>query len=936
MALPSASLNPNARPFIPRNTLLKQRQLNIGHINICSLRNKMHVVRRVMEKSTLDLLAVTETWLDSGISDNEVLLPGTTLFRRDRPCALDCSCLSSCEPCKKGGGICIYVKDDVSVTPVSTYTHERLELMWIRIGPARNNNTLIGCIYRPPSEPVNYWDHLAAATEQLDGENVVLMGDINVDFLNQNSSLFKHLKASLLLPCRLYNTVKVATRITSSTRVLIDCILTNINSVSDASVFDCEFSDHRLVTSTLPPLDAVPSHTVTSQTRLRRDYRGFDSRRFCELLSSAGLHHFATTSVNLMLTEWTGKFNAVLDAVAPHTLKNRRRPDRKKCPFMTDALLALIRKRKSAFKRLKAANFQDLNLSAQFKRLRSQCNNMYRHLQNRYFADQCRQYEREPRQFWKVLNTITKRSPPRQTVTIPAEQLNDYFHSIVTDDNASYNTPMGPANATDLCSFDVVCVEEIKLRIDSLQLRKAPGPDGILPCLLKVSKDVIAHSLTILFNASLSSGTFPTLFKLANITPILKSGHASRGSPSNHRPVSLTSVLAKLLEQLVFSRLQEFFQDRCPFHEDQFGFRKHRSTAQLLTKVTNDWLLARDAGLVTAVVCIDLRKAFDTVKHQQLLLGLAEVGVVGTALHWFASYLRDRQQRVVCNSELSRFLPVSSGVPQGTILGPLLFNIYVRNLPLTAEANDCKLPMFADDMTLYASRSTPCTAVNTVSTALASISLDLQLLLPTVPPPILFQHQPLTQVDSTRILGVIVDCHLTWTAHVDHLVKKVCMKVGALRRSFRQLSRKAKKLFVLSVILPDLLYCCSCFLTKLSVRDRTRMSSLFRRVILTFAKFVHTNHVVLQLPSLSDLFPRSSSTARTRSHSNSAVLVCKFRTTDGVNSFSNRAALFFNALPVDWSNHHCTLVFAHNLHQLLQDQAAFKKYFDILFGNVST
>jgi len=377
-----------------------------------------------------------------------------------------------------------------------------------------------------------------AATEQLDGENVVLMGDINVDFLNQNSSLFKHLKASLLLPCRLYNTVKVATRITSSTRVLIDCILTNINSVSDASVFDCEFSDHRLVTSTLPPLDAVPSHTVTSQTRLRRDYRGFDSRRFCELLSSAGLHHFATTSVNLMLTEWTGKFNAVLDAVAPHTLKNRRRPDRKKCPFMTDALLALIRKRKSAFKRLKAANFQDLNLSAQFKRLRSQCNNMYRHLQNRYFADQCRQYEREPRQFWKVLNTITKRSPPRQTVTIPAEQLNDYFHSIVTDDNASYNTPMGPANATDLCSFDVV-----------------------------------------------------TLFKLANITPILKSGHASRGSPSNHRPVSLTSVLAKLLEQLVFSRLQEFFQDRCPFHEDQFGFRKHRSTAQLLTKVTNDWLL---------------------------------------------------------------------------------------------------------------------------------------------------------------------------------------------------------------------------------------------------------------------------------------------------------------------------------------------------------
>ena len=168
---------------------------------------------------------------------------------------------------------------------------------------------------------------------------------------------------------------------------------------------------------------------------------------------------------------------------------------------------------------------------------------------------------------------------------------------------------MGPAKSDDLTTFSAVTVGEVKLRIGDLQSNKAPGPDGILPCLLKISKDVIALSLAIFFNTSLSSGQFPSLFKIANITPILKSTQGPRDCPSNYRPVSLTSILAKLLEGLVFSRIHLFFNDRCPFHVDQFGFRKHRSTGQLLTKVTNDWLVSRDAGLHTAVVCIDLKKS---------------------------------------------------------------------------------------------------------------------------------------------------------------------------------------------------------------------------------------------------------------------------------------------------------------------------------------
>eukprot|EP00117_Sycon_ciliatum_P022663 scpid21797/ scgid3102/ RNA-directed DNA polymerase from mobile element jockey; Reverse transcriptase len=727
-------LNPHAPAFTPSSPLqpsapvsCSYTHIKVGHINICSLRHKTHIIAKLIDQHALDLLAVTETWLDSSISDNEVSVPGAILFRRDRPCAEGCSCLSSCSPCRKGGGICMYVNDQVNVTPVLTHSHASLELMWLRTGTV-NDGVLFGCIYRPPSESVEYWTRLATATEQLDSENVVLLGDVNVDFLHQASSVFQHLKNTLLLPCGMANKVQDATRITASTRTSIDCILTNIDLVTSASVIDCEFSDHRLVLSTVPLPTAGTRNSDTDgqqPSRQRRDYRGFDADRFCGMLLSSNLHHFATTDTDLMLDEWAEKFNAALDIAAPYVPRKRPKRNRKTCPFMTKALLDLIRERKSAFKKLKAANFRDMVIMAQFKRLRSQSNNLYRHLQNRYFADRCRTYEREPRQFWKILNTITKRTPQRQTVTIPAERLNDYFHAIVTDNHATYDLPMGPANSTDLRTFEAVTVSEVKRLISALQSRKAPGPDGIMPFLLKVSKDVVALSLTILYNTSLSSGHFPSRFKIAHITPILKSKQGPRNCPSNHRPVSLTSILAKLLEQLVFSRLQVFFQERCPFHEDQFGFRKHRSTEQLLTKVTNDWLLAREAGLHTAVVCVDLKKAFDTVQHQQLLIAIAAVGISGIALAWLQSYLRGRQQRVVTYIGTSPLVPVTSGVPQGTILGPVLFNLYVRKLPLTADALSCKLPMFADDMTLYASRRSPNEAVGAVNKVLSVLALDL-------------------------------------------------------------------------------------------------------------------------------------------------------------------------------------------------------------------
>jgi len=287
---------------------------------------------------------------------------------------------------------------------------------------------------------------------------------------------------------------------------------------------------------------------------------------------------------------------------------------------MTHELRVLIRKRKKAFKQLKESKFADVDISRTFKQLRTKCNNLYRQLQNRHFHELCTKYTRSPAKFWKVINTVTRRTPRRDNVPLDATCLNQYFHTTVTDNTASYQLPLGPERADDLTTFEAVDAQTVEHLLNGLQPRKAPGPDGILPVLLKVASEVIAPSLAAIFNVSLSKGVVPRAFKLAHVTPIRKSRQQDATKQSNYRPISLTSVLSKLLEKIVHRQLEEHFEDNWPYSEHQYGFMRKRSTAQLLTRITNDWQLANDSGLTTAVVFIDVSKAFDKVTHQTLLL----------------------------------------------------------------------------------------------------------------------------------------------------------------------------------------------------------------------------------------------------------------------------------------------------------------------------
>ena len=342
--------------------------------------------------------------------------------------------------------------------------------------------------------------------------------------------------------------------------------------------------------------------------------------------------------------------------------------------------------------------------------------------------------------------------------------------------------------------------------LKNLKPSKSPGPDQIRPSELKMVAKEIAWSVSILFNETLVTGELPQEFKMGNIVPLLKPGKTNTALPSNYRGITLTCIFSKVLERIVYDQITTYLRERNILSESQYGFRTGHSCADLLTVAIDDWLLAQDSKMHTAIIFIDLSKAFDNVQHQLLLLKLQQHGIGGSALAWLVLELPvSTLPKCYAQWLIIRVLLLIKGVPQGSVLGPLLFNIYVAGLPSIAEQHNASLPSFADDMSLYCSRKTEEEACRDASQALDAISLSLQeigltmntdkttamvvnprrktqsMASQTAGGSIYCQGRQVAIVSCSRVLGVIIDNNLTWSAHVDPVHSKVARKIGALR-----------------------------------------------------------------------------------------------------------------------------------------------------------
>ena len=498
--------------------------------------------------------------------------------------------------------------------------------------------------------------------------------------------------------------------------------------------------------------------------------------------------------------------------------------------------------RDKALKAAKTNRSDDLWVT--YKHLKNKVNHLMRKNKREYSANQISQNQNNSKKMWRCLRDLVPKSLPispnsinvdganvSENVNI-AEAFNDFFisnASKITKDLLRNPSQPGMDEGKNAglfhSQFDLTLITRdfVLKQIDNLSIDKAIGEDHISCKLLKMTKNIIAESLCDIINKSLSTGVVPRKWKKARVVPIFKSGDIS--SMNNYRPISILPIVSKIIERAVHQQLSEFLDANDLLHPNQSGFRPKHSTATALAKLVNQWSLNIDNNKISGVAFIDLRKAFDTVDHELLLHKLACIGCSKKTITWFKSYLGDRQQVTQFKGAKSHPSTIKLGVPQGSILGPLLFSIYVNSLPECVPEGI--IDMYADDTTLTVSANDATVLEEKLTVALKRVMAwirDNRLVLNAEKTCVMIigSHANLRKIESftislngnlikrvqfTKCLGVMIDEELKWFKQVDNVCKLTQKSIGMLKRAKCFLPVQSLRLLYNSLVLPRFDYC---------------------------------------------------------------------------------------------------------------------------------
>ena len=368
---------------------------------------------------------------------------------------------------------------------------------------------------------------------------------------------------------------------------------------------------------------------------------------------------------------------------------------------------------------------------------------------------------------------------------------NEYFCAQCRLDSESVVLPPLPdITNTRFISNITTTVTEVNNLLKGIDISKACGVDGVGNHLLKLSADGISQSFASIINISFSTGVFPKAWKFANVIPIFKK--ANRQHKENYRPISLLPALSKIPEKIVFNRLYNFLLDINFLSPYQSGFRPGDSTVNQLIYIVHKIHEALDSGNEVRMGFLDISKAFDKVWHKGLIFKLKTIGVRGPLLNWIVSYLSQRKQRVVINGQSSDWGDIEAGVPQGSVLGPLLFLIYINDITKNLQSN-CFL--FADDSSLFQIVSDPHSTSISLNRDLEEIESWSRDWLVTINaektesitfstkrikpyhPPLFYNNTQIKEVSKHIHLGVTLTSNLSWKAHILKIYEKASKRL---------------------------------------------------------------------------------------------------------------------------------------------------------------
>ena len=450
-----------------------------------------------------------------------------------------------------------------------------------------------------------------------------------------------------------------------------------------------------------------------------------------------------------------------------------------------------------------------------------------------------------------------------------ADVLNHQYAAVFTkEDMSSLPTPSLKTIESEL---DVtITTERVHSKLKALKVDKSPGPDELHPRVLQELADQLAVPIALLFSSSITTGEVPRQWKIATVTPIYKKG--DKTDPANYRPVSLTSVLCKLLERILGEDIISHLKENSLLCDQQHGFASGKSTVTNLLEALDIWTEALSHNLPVDIVFLDYAKAFDTVPHQRLLAQIRSFGIKNNILQRIRSFLTGRRQRVKVNGVLSDWIDVTSGVPQGSVLGPLLFSIFVCDVPKLLRGF---ISMFADDTKVYdiiheMNGTNGHIDLQVDIDALQEWAKTMQMLFHPLKCKVMHlglknpgreytmkttdgAEHTLEEVSEEKDLGVIIDDKLTFSKHVTNQVNKANRIIGAIRHTFVNLDKANFLPLYKSIVRPHLEYASVVSGPKFK-KDKDALEQVQRRATRLVSGLSHLSYQErlqnLNLPSL--------------------------------------------------------------------------------------
>jgi len=795
-------------------------------MNIIGINNKFEELLSLLKSFAKlpNCIVLVETWLSPEIAAYFAINGYTAhhLFRAG----------------KRGGGISVFVSNETSqirFTSADTINNN-LELIKIelRIDSAPYN---LFAIYRPPNGDIGHFlSKLEDSISISPNTSTLLAGDFNIDLLDGNNFGPAFRLKTLLVSFGFTLDINKVTRLNPSTNTkgtLIDHIWTNFDMVSPLSrVISYQLSDHFPLS-----LSFFPNNKPRNSTKTVIQFRQMNTKnveKFVDKLNNLSLDHQLLSGD--ICDKWNRFYTVLTESFhACCPLKTKIADKRDKAPWFNRDIKSLI-KQKHAMYKLLMSGVVSKNVYKQFCNKVTYC---IRKRKNEYYAKLYRnQYSSKNKwsilkqhigQFKSTKNILEIKSSDGDLVTDPvcvASTFNSYFTSVgdqlastIPSTNTSFTEFLTSPNPNSFY-FHPTYATEIENIISSLRNTAPQQHDKIPVRILKIIKKLISPHLSTLINESIQSGTVPRNLKVAKVIPLHKSG--DQLMLSNYRPISLLPAMSKIFEKVIHSRISSFLEKYNRLHPSQFGFRSSRNTSSAIQVILHNIYHSMEKRLIAANVYLDFAKAFDTVPHDIILAKLRYHGIRGQTLNWFESYLSDRTQFVSLGEAQSSPDPVTRGVPQGSILGPLLFIIMINDL---FGSHNLNMVSYADDTTLITDASSTDELHSKIVTALQNVcrwtnanmlKLNISKTKYTIFTnkkninglgPISVDNQLVTPCQEYKILGLTLDASLSFKTHVGKVCRRLAFCTHILRKLGNGINRKVKRTIYCPYADPHIRYC---------------------------------------------------------------------------------------------------------------------------------